>query len=350
LFTDFVAVAGGRNVYVQCAGSGSPTIILESGDETDHSQWGLVAPSLAERTRTCSYDRLGIGASDKPTGCRQLKDLNGDLEALLRATGEDGPYVVVGTSGGGFLMAGFAYAHPHDVKGMAFVETPHAIIAKEAPPELLQELKCDSPMNEERRDYVAVENQAWTNREPIGDIPLVVISNDYGDSYENEEQRTNVKDQKGWFKLSPQARQVVVTSGHNVPENDSDQGDPPSAGGYSEAVTLATSVHFYRRRCAAVKPREGCSASRCPELSKGFDELRPQTESTAERRRVTVTFSDLSGFTAMTEQLEAEDVRDVMDAIFDKAAHIIDRYGGTHRQPPRRRRDGGVRRPGGIRG
>ena len=41
-----------------------------------------------------------------------------------------------------------------------------------------------------------------------------------------------------------------------------------------------------------------------------------------------MTFSDLSGFTAMTEQLEAEDVRDVMDAIFDKAAHIIDRYGG----------------------
>jgi hypothetical protein len=222
LFTDLVAVGGGRNVYVQCAGSGSPTIILESGDESDHIQWRLVEPSLAERTRTCSYDRLGTGASDKPTGCRQLKDLNGDLEALLRATGEDGPYVLVGTSGGGFLMAGFAYAHPRDVKGMAFVETPHAIIAEEAPPELLQELKCDSPMNEERRDYVAVENEAWANRERIGDIPLVVISNDYGNDYDNEEQRTNVEDQKGWFKLSPQARQVVVTSGHDVPENEPD--------------------------------------------------------------------------------------------------------------------------------
>jgi alpha/beta hydrolase fold len=222
LFTDFVAVGGGRNAYVQCAGSGSPTIILESGDESDHIQWRLVEPSLAERTRTCSYDRLGTGASDKATGCRQLKDLNGDLEALLRATGEDGPYVLVGTSGGGFLMAGFAYAHPQDVKGMAFVETPHAIIAEEAPPELLQELKCDSPMNEERRDYVAVENEAWANRERIGDIPLVVISNDYGDDYDNEEQRTNVEDQKGWFKLSPQARQVVVTSGHDVPENEPD--------------------------------------------------------------------------------------------------------------------------------
>jgi alpha/beta hydrolase fold len=222
LFADFVAVGGGRNVYVQCAGSGSPTIILESGDESDHIQWRLVEPSLADRTRTCTYDRLGTGASDKPTGCRQLKDLNGDLEALLRATGEDGPYVLVGTSGGGYLMAGFAYAHPQDVKGMVFVETARAIIPKKASPELLEELKCDSPMNEERRDYVAVENEAWTNRQRIGDIPLVVISNDYGDEYENEEQRTNVEDQKGWFKLSPQARQVVVTSGHDVPENEPD--------------------------------------------------------------------------------------------------------------------------------
>jgi pimeloyl-ACP methyl ester carboxylesterase len=140
----------------------------------------------------------------------------------LRVTGEDGPYVLVGTSGGGFLMAGFAYAHPHDAKGVAFVETPRAIIAKETPREVLQELKCDSPMNEERRDYVAVENEAWTKRERIGDIPLVVISDDYGDGYANEEQRTNVEDQKGWFKLSPQARQVVVTSGHDVPENEPD--------------------------------------------------------------------------------------------------------------------------------
>ena len=87
---------------------------------------------------------------------------------------------------------------------------------------MLNELKCDSPMNEERRDYVKVENEAWTNRKRIGDIPLVVISNDYGDSYENAEQRTNIEDQKGWFKLSPQARQIVVTSGHDVAENEPD--------------------------------------------------------------------------------------------------------------------------------
>jgi pimeloyl-ACP methyl ester carboxylesterase len=155
-FTGMVKIGGGRKVYAECAGSGSPTIVLESGDESDHYQWSQVAPGLAERTRTCSYDRLGNGASDEPTGCRQLKDLRSDLEAMLRAVGEDGPYVLVETSGGGYLMAGFAYAHPADVKGMVFAETPHAIIAKEAPKELLEELKCDSPTNRERRDYVKV--------------------------------------------------------------------------------------------------------------------------------------------------------------------------------------------------
>jgi pimeloyl-ACP methyl ester carboxylesterase len=56
------------------------------------------APRLAERTRTCFYDRLGNGASDKPTGCRRMNDLRGDLEALLRALGEKGRYVLVGHS------------------------------------------------------------------------------------------------------------------------------------------------------------------------------------------------------------------------------------------------------------
>jgi pimeloyl-ACP methyl ester carboxylesterase len=41
---------------------------------------------------------------------------------LLRTLGQDGPYVLVGTSGGGLVMAGFAYAHPNEVKGMVFVE------------------------------------------------------------------------------------------------------------------------------------------------------------------------------------------------------------------------------------
>ena len=116
-------------------------------------------------------------------------------------------------------MAGFAYAHPDQVVGLVLVETPHAIVAAESPPELLAILRCDNPVNVEHRDYVRVENTVWSQRRTIGDIPMTVISNDYKDGYENEEQRTNVKGQKGWLVLSPQAHQVVVTTGHNVPED-----------------------------------------------------------------------------------------------------------------------------------
>ncbi len=199
-----VDIGGGRTIYAECAGVGSPTVLLESGDEADHTQWSRVAPTVAEQTRTCSYDRLGTGESDDPVGCREMKDLRGDLEAVLKDLGEEGPYVLVGTSGGGFLMAGFAYEHPTEVAGIVLVETPKAIIPEEAP----LGIKCQN--NVERRDYVTVENDAWNNRHLVGDIPMTVITNDYGD-------RTNVEDQKGWLVLSPQAKQLIVTNGHNVP-------------------------------------------------------------------------------------------------------------------------------------
>ena len=132
-FSGPVDIGGGRKLFAECTGSGEPTIAFESGDEGYHSQWASVVAGLSGQTRICTYDRFGNGASDPATGCRRMKELRGDLEALLRALGEDGPYVLVGHSGGGFLMAGFAYAHPDDVAGMVLVETPRAIIPEEAP-------------------------------------------------------------------------------------------------------------------------------------------------------------------------------------------------------------------------
>jgi hypothetical protein len=217
-----VDIGQGRHLSAVCAGTGSPTIVLENGDESDVSQWRLEFPTLVQHTRTCSYDRLGVGRSDFASGCRELKDLRGDLEALLAAEHETGPFIVVGTSGGGYLMAGYAYAHPHNVLGMVLVETPHAIIPARESAALLHELRCDNPANQEHRDYVKVENEAWSHRHRVGDFPMTVISNDYGDHGDGEEQQTNVAGQKGWLLLSPQARQIVVTSGHDVPGNEPD--------------------------------------------------------------------------------------------------------------------------------
>ena len=215
---ELVDIGGSRQVYAHCSGEGSPTVVLESGDESDQFQWSSVLPEVARHTRVCAYDRLGNGSSDPATGCRRTEQLLADLDAMLAAVDAEPPYVLVGTSGGGFIMTSYAYEHPADTAGIVLAETPHAIIPAEAPPELLDELDCRSADNQEHRDYVAVERWAWEHRHRIGRIPMTVISNDYGETYENQEQRSNVRQQRGWLVLSPLAKQVVVTSGHDVPE------------------------------------------------------------------------------------------------------------------------------------
>jgi class 3 adenylate cyclase/tetratricopeptide (TPR) repeat protein len=48
-----------------------------------------------------------------------------------------------------------------------------------------------------------------------------------------------------------------------------------------------------------------------------------------ERRRVSVLFADLVGFTTLSEVRDAEEVRDLLTRYFDLAQQIIGRYGGT---------------------
>jgi hypothetical protein len=216
--SDLVDIGDGRTLHLECAGEGSPLILLEAGDESDINQWRLVMPGLSTETRTCAYDRAGLGQSVEATGCRGLDDILGDLEALLDAAALEGPYVLVGTSGGGYLMAGFAARHPADVAGVVLVETPKAITIM--PPGLAEAIACDAPNNVEHRDYYAVEHAVWDSRAQIGDFPMAVISNDYGENAPPGDEQTNVADQQGWLVLSPSSNQIVVTSGHDVPENE----------------------------------------------------------------------------------------------------------------------------------
>jgi pimeloyl-ACP methyl ester carboxylesterase len=219
---DVVDIGGGRHLYVQCSGAGSPTLVFESGDESDTSSWVKVLPGVVASTRTCAYDRLGNGQSSAPLNpCRGLADLRGDFEAVLRAAAAQPPYVLVGASGGGLLVAGYAMAHPENVAGLVLVDTPRAVVLDDLPKAVRDEIRCGSPSNQEHRDFAAIEHEVWDHRRTVGDIPVTVVSNDYGNvSGLIPEQQTNVEDQRGWFVLSPSARQVVVTSGHDVPGNE----------------------------------------------------------------------------------------------------------------------------------
>ena len=49
---------------------------------------------------------------------------------------------------------------------------------------------------------------------------------------------------------------------------------------------------------------------------------------TGERKHVTVLFSDLTGYTAMSERLDPEEVREITTQIFDKISKIVGKYDG----------------------
>ena len=221
-----VALPDGRELFVRCSGTGSPTVILEAGDLDNTGSYAFAEPDLAAVTRTCVYDRANLGSSDPARGPRQLSDLVADLEGWIDASGETGPFVLVGTSGGGYITAGYAVEHPDQIAGMVFVEVGAPFV--DPPPEIIEETRPDNPENTERRDYLQVEKDAWAARRLVGDIPVTVISNRYSEDEiaaaefpsERRGMETNVEQQQGWFVLSPRAEQLVVTTGHAVEEVD----------------------------------------------------------------------------------------------------------------------------------
>lgn len=54
-----------------------------------------------------------------------------------------------------------------------------------------------------------------------------------------------------------------------------------------------------------------------------------QTEQAGERKLVTVMFADISGFTALSERLDPENVRSLINACFSWLVPVIEKYGGT---------------------
>ena len=221
-----VDIGGGRRIYVRCTGTGSPTVILEGGDEDTSASYTFAVPSLAKVTRTCVYDRANLGKSDSAPGPRGLHELVADLAHAIWAADIPGPFVLVGTSGGGYITAGYAFADPRQVTGMVFVEVPSPFLNPPAP--IVRDTRWNSPVNIEKRDYLQVEKDAWSARERVGDIPVTVISNEYAAeeiaaaefASERRGMRSNVEDQRGWLIVSPRAKQLVVHTGHAVEEAD----------------------------------------------------------------------------------------------------------------------------------
>ena len=115
-----IQVTAGHLLYIDCRGTGSPTLILEAGMGSDSATWSPVHDQLAEISRTCAYDRTGRGRSDGGSA-GDLVGMSAELTALLDAAGEPGPHVIVGHSLGTVIGRVHASLDP-DVAGLVLVD------------------------------------------------------------------------------------------------------------------------------------------------------------------------------------------------------------------------------------
>lgn len=112
----------GAKLNFVCLGSGSPTVVFDSGYLDWSPAWATVQPQIAQFTRACSYDRAGSGFSTGGPLPRTTERIATELHTALKAGGMRGPYVLVGQAFGGDHVRAFADLFPADVAGLILIE------------------------------------------------------------------------------------------------------------------------------------------------------------------------------------------------------------------------------------
>jgi pimeloyl-ACP methyl ester carboxylesterase len=116
-------LANGHRLYLDCVGSGSPTVVLFNGLGEWTPNWAWVRANVSATTRVCAFDRAGEGWSGGRAVREDGRQMASDLHALLHAAHVPGPYVLAGHSVGGTYALVFAAQYPGQVAGVALIDS-----------------------------------------------------------------------------------------------------------------------------------------------------------------------------------------------------------------------------------
>jgi pimeloyl-ACP methyl ester carboxylesterase len=250
-FAGLIDVGGGRKMFLECRGEGSPAVVLVSGYRNTADVWdseviapeidqAAVLPGVAQFTRVCAYDRPGtvldavnVSRSDPVAQPQTAADAVADLHALFSAAGISAPYVLVGHSYGGQVVRLFASVHPNDVAGLVLVDALPAVEQWLTPAQwtAYQELLNQRP--NELSAYGELETVDFTvsavqvhEAAPLPTVPLVVLSRGLRPEFPRDLppgfsidalEHAWAAGQNELAALVPQARHVSATrSGHAI--------------------------------------------------------------------------------------------------------------------------------------
>ncbi len=226
---DTLVDVGGHRLHLSVwDGEGPITILFEAGGGADASSWASVPELVAARTRArvVTYDRAGLGQSDRgPLELTPVDEIH-HLHAALRHLGVSGPTLVVGHSYGGVLALLHAALYPDDVVGLVLVDPMNPGFVEAVGMDWLQTTVPDVPnpttngeyvMHRMKRDFPGLSQQTgkvWLSLE----LPMDILTAGRAwwgtEDIDGAWRKSHVE-----MAAATAARKLVVaeSSAHNIP-------------------------------------------------------------------------------------------------------------------------------------
>jgi pimeloyl-ACP methyl ester carboxylesterase len=212
-FSGLVDIGDGRKLYLDCQGTGTPTVfiipgkgsyaqawnyVVPAGDPIRSSPYDLinqaklepsptaVMPTVAKATHVCAYDRPNTRPDppDQSTPVAQPHTIAQDVDDIVKlvaAAHLSGPFVVVAHSYGGLLADLLARTHPDLVAGLVFVDPTSEFLPKVGTPEQNAAFAADFPIPAAPDGEGIVAEDAFHRvaaAPPLPAVPAVVLSSD----------------------------------------------------------------------------------------------------------------------------------------------------------------------------
>ena len=213
-FAELVDIGAGRQLFLNCQGSGSPTVFIIPGKGSYAEVWNVVVPAddpirsspydiigqaklgpsptatqptVAKTTRVCAYDRPDTrqDGSDRSTPVPQPHSVQQDVDDVVKLIGAahlSTPLVVAAHSYGGLIADLLARTHPQLVSGLVFVDPTSAFLPRLGRPD--QDADFDraarAPTPEpDGEGFLADDAFARIKAAPpLPKVPAIVLSSD----------------------------------------------------------------------------------------------------------------------------------------------------------------------------
>ena len=208
------------------SGNGKPNIVLINGGSGPIEAWMKILPEISKTSSVFSYNRFGIGGSDKPKEPQDGLAIVKTLHEALKLVGFDPPLLLVGHSLGGLYANLYARLYPNDVAGIVFIESSHPkdLSLNEFQGKAIKTLNKLFTMFDSLSSYKQYNEVNFVKdtvvqiqqKDAFPEIPVYVITGGKENRMIPEEvRRKRVEHQLEYLSLSKKSKHIVAyNSGH----------------------------------------------------------------------------------------------------------------------------------------